>query len=348
MEARMNSTKIKTLVIFALLIFLTALVYGKQVAVLDDVSQPQYLAIDDNYLYISENHTVYIYSLKDYSLVTSFGKAGEGPREFKLQKPVTIPLVVDAQTENLVITCLGKVSFFTKKGQFLKEHRITDIPMSAMVQPVGKRFARARLFNDGSTTVTSILICDADMKILKEAYKQPYYFQQGKQMNPLGRPLLFATDMTTDHLMVDTGNGPVHVFDSEGKKKFTIQPKTEKIPFTAGHKKEILNFYKTDPRVKQYWDYLKNIIRFPQHFPPVFVAIPANGNVYLLTFRRKNGKGEYLIYDKTGAFVKQTFVPTSYISVMEPYPMIIKDKKLYQLVENEDDEEWQLHINAIE
>lgn len=315
--------------------------------ILEEINQPQFIAVDDHQCYIAENATVYIYSLKDFSLVKSFGKEGEGPREFKLRKPVTIPLVLDVQTPDMIITSMGKVSFFDKKGGFKREARVLYNFVNATVQPLGNAFARTKYARDNDKRVVTVLLCDKEMKTLSEVYRQPHFFQRGDKLNPLKRPLFITTDYSAGHLVVDTGAGPVHVFDHRGKKKFTIHPPADKIAVTESHKKEIYDFYRKDPRMKRAWNYFKTLIEIPMKFPPSYIALPANGKIYVFTYLRKEGKNQCLVYDKSGALVKDTFVPMEHISLIEAFPVFIHNNKLYQLVENFDDEEWELHINTI-
>jgi uncharacterized protein YlbG (UPF0298 family) len=68
---------------------------------------------------VTQEATVFIYSLKDFKLVKKFGKAGEGPREFRILPQ--LPLNIDARTDQIIVNSFGKVSYFTKQGEFIKE-----------------------------------------------------------------------------------------------------------------------------------------------------------------------------------------------------------------------------------
>jgi hypothetical protein len=47
--------------------------------------------------------------------------------------------------------------------------------------------------------------------------------------------------------------------------------------------------------------------------------------------------------DMQGKLVKKIFLPVSFMNVLDIYPYTVAGRKLYQLIENED-EEWELHI----
>ncbi len=64
-------------IIFILISFLT---YGKVVTALEEISQPKMMSISKDYLLITEGSSIFVYSMKDFSLVKKFGKEGEGPK----------------------------------------------------------------------------------------------------------------------------------------------------------------------------------------------------------------------------------------------------------------------------
>ena len=74
----------KKIILMILILLISIYSYGKIVASLEEVSKPQMMAISENYFLITEGSTIFIYSTKDFSFVKKFGKAGEGPREFKI------------------------------------------------------------------------------------------------------------------------------------------------------------------------------------------------------------------------------------------------------------------------
>ena len=47
-----------------------------------DIYKPQQIAVDNNYLYVSEGYGVNLYSLKNFKLIRKIGKKGSGPGEF--------------------------------------------------------------------------------------------------------------------------------------------------------------------------------------------------------------------------------------------------------------------------
>jgi hypothetical protein len=121
------------LILLILLVFLfTSAAYAGKLAALPGHLVPNALAVGDNYFYITENSTVYVYSMKDFKLVKKFGKKGEGPREFKGTSTLTV------LTDQLMVNSTGKVSFYTIDGTYLKE--FNNIVSGHTFNQLGSRF----------------------------------------------------------------------------------------------------------------------------------------------------------------------------------------------------------------
>ena len=61
----------------------------------------------------------------------------------------------------------------------------------------------------------------------------------------------------------------------------------------------------------------------------------------------EKGKTECFIFDFQGKFIERTFLPVKNMDAVDFSPLTIKNNKIYQLVENEESENWELHINGI-
>ena len=109
----------KKLGTLALILFFTGLVFAGKVVPFPDLLKPEAIAVDNEYIYITEGASVHIYSLKDFTLKKKFGKPGEGPQEFKLFPGVALRLTV--LPDYLLLESMGKLSYYTKEGNFKKE-----------------------------------------------------------------------------------------------------------------------------------------------------------------------------------------------------------------------------------
>ncbi len=89
---------------------------------------------------------------------------------------------------------------------------------------------------------------------------------------------------------------------------------------------------------------------FSDTFPAIWALIldRGAGRFYVMTWKRdKDKKFEMFVYTMDGKPVKKVFIPFVLADPLRPYPFYIYNGRLYQLIENED-EEWELHINKID
>jgi len=81
-------------------------------------------------------------------------------------------------------------------------------------------------------------------------------------------------------------------------------------------------------------------------FPLKFFLI-ADGKIYVQTFKREKNKSEFYIFDLDGKLIRKVMAPFRESELLCAYPYTIANGKIYQVTENEDTEEWELHIDEI-
>ena len=78
----------KYIIILIIILLFLSPAFAGQLKELPEIFNPSSISINDQYIYIVQDVNVFVYSLKDFKLVTKFGKAGEGPQEFmKIPQP---------------------------------------------------------------------------------------------------------------------------------------------------------------------------------------------------------------------------------------------------------------------
>jgi hypothetical protein len=329
----------KKLILILLLLLLASLVLRGKVVTLSDLVKPRHIAVDEHQIYIIEGTTVFIYSLNDFKLKKKFGKEGEGPQEFKRRI-----IQVNIQPDCIFLNSAGKVSYFKKDGKFIKERRAISPDMR--LTPFGNEFVGGRSLAENNTLYFFIGIYDTNLKKIKDVYKQERAVQMGgKGTKVFAHPLPYYTD--EDNLFIVKGKDLViDVLDKAGEKRYSITYDYKRINVTADDKKRVLDHLKTDPETKPYLEMIKPII-FPGYFPAIRNYYIADKKIYVLTYKQKNDKTECFIFDMKGTFLKQVFLPYVYVNPVDEYPAAIKNGRLYQLIENEGTEEWELHITGI-
>ncbi len=336
----------KCLILLAVILTFFMVTSGKKLAPLREILKPFHLSIDDQRFYVTQDTTIFIYSLKDFTLEKKFGKPGEGPQEFKLA-PGGPMLMTFPQRDLLVINSMGKVSFYTKEGNFIKELKSPVGGQSmSMFQPIGGQFAGFGMKMGKNFTIDiAVNIYDAQMKKVKEIHQQPF-LQQGKIMFPLVPPTFYVSD----NKIITAGQEDfaVNIFDAGGRKVTTITREYKRFKVTKEYKKGVHDSYKTNPDTKQLYVAIKNMITFSGRFPAIQFFYVNNRKIYIQTYLKKGKTYEFFIYDFKGKFLKRLFLPVAYQDGLRVCPTAIKDNKLYQVIENEEEEVWELHAHPIE
>ena len=118
--------KVQKIILITITLFVFGLNfnYGKKIGTITDVVNPFLLTIDKKKVYIVDGYQIYIYSLLDLSLLKKFGKKGDGPEEFKVVPQINMGnVLLDVYDKYLIVTSIGKLSYFSKDGKYIREIR---------------------------------------------------------------------------------------------------------------------------------------------------------------------------------------------------------------------------------
>jgi hypothetical protein len=327
---------------------------------LPDVVNPASVTLDENQLYITEGTSIYIYSLTDFKLIKKFGKRGEGPREFL--PPFGGNVNIDVQPNGLMVISAFKLSYFSKQGDYKKELRLPVFLLTNRpIRPLAKGFAGSALQRgtkaEKNLTMISYNIYDSNFKVIKEFYRTAQGYQgpqSNVQFNPFYWTLLEPSLYVYDNNIFlghygEHENGVIYVFDSKGKKLYDINPPYEKVEFTSEDKEASKDEFVTRGN-KQFYETNKHLFKLSSYFPLRQYFQVVDQKIYIQTYKRsKQGeRTEFLILDLKGDMLKRVMLPLKYTSHFSPYSYGIKNEKLYQIVENEEEEEYQVHIIEID
>lgn len=332
----------KKILITILLIILINPLIAEKIIPFPELLKPETISIDENQIYITEGASIYIYSLKDFKFKKKFGKKGAGPEEFKL--PQSGLLTIDVQTNEIIVNSLAKISYFSKDGKFKKETK-NSMGITMMLQSLGNGFAGIGISWDNKMMYRSLNLYDSNLNKSKEISKMKHDFQLGKGTRVLPTPYPFVS--YNNRLYITWENDfIIKVYNNKGEKLFSIKQNYDKLNVKKEHKKGITNWYKTDIRTAQYFEFLKPLI-FPAYFPAIRDMSINENKIYVLTYKQKENQSEFYILNLKGKFIKKRFLPLIEKNALEMYPYTINKGKLYQLVDNEDKEEWELLISYI-
>lgn len=312
--------------------------FAEKVASFTEFTNPFEFQVDVDRFYISEDTSIYIYSLKDYQLIKKFGRKGEGPGEFLIVGAGN-GLLIDIQPDNIMVNSYGKVVYFTKDGDYLKEKKIKAV--AKWLTPVNDQFVGLKYKRENKILYHQINLYNSSFELVKTIYQHKHGLQLGtkRKFNPLTIDPPACKVCDNKIFMLDGQHEAVHVFNEKGETLFSVTNKDELLEFTDQDKKDMLN----DSFWKELTQRIRPTIDFPGYFPPInwFYIDPVQKVIYLMNFNRDNENRKYILFDFKGRLIKKILLPSGgHIAFF--------NGKYYRLVENEDEEVWELHVTEIE
>jgi hypothetical protein len=325
----------------SVLLIFTAPVRAAKIAVFEDIMKPDMFAVSDERIIITERTSVSIYSLKDFHLIRKFGKEGEGPQEFKIS-PFGPPMAALPYNGKIYVSSDSKVSVFTNDGEFVSEARVMPFQF---YRPFGDKFIFTAMGTDeNKQTVLSINLADGKFNKLKELYLSDMTVGPSVKFNFPLTPFTFIPYKDRLYIVVGKEGFAIDVYDGNGTKLYRIKKDYESVTVPEDYKKKTLKWFQTNPGMKDYWEFFKDRITFKTDYPAIQNMFVTDDRVYVLTYKQKDGNSEMIVMDLKGKEEKRFFVP-----VVSPVGLDYYDKydiyegHLYRLVENVDDETWELH-----
>jgi hypothetical protein len=129
----------KGAVLFMIWLLFASVAIFPGIVPLPDLGKPNSITLDNNHIYIADVGHILIYRLKDFHLEKKFGNRGEGPGEFMLNDIDNYGLRIIVEPVYILVNSSGKISYFTKQGEFIKEKKIIDISGQQFFKPFGKK-----------------------------------------------------------------------------------------------------------------------------------------------------------------------------------------------------------------
>jgi hypothetical protein len=309
-----------------------------EVITLPGLHKPAEISIDNDHIYITDKEKIHIFALKDYKLVKSFGNKGEGPQEFKFQ----IGIEINTQTDNIIVESTDKLSFFTKKGQFIREIRL--ITRAGKFRPLGKGFVGTSGGISENSRYSTLNFFNEKLEKTAKIYKaiiQP----RGKKIQFLSTTWNYIT--TKDKVFICTKKDfVVDVVDKTGKTLFSITRDYKRIKIDRSFENNFFAWVKKN-RPPQLYERMKRMFEFPDTIPAIYDIFIDNDILYVITYKRKKEMNEVFLYTTMGKFIKTLNIPLYKDHPIDPLPYTIHDGKIFQLIDNAETEEWELRITPI-
>jgi hypothetical protein len=328
------------------LFFLSSFQLAAQVVPLPGLINPDSIMVDDHHIYITDRETIYIFSAVDFKLKTKFGKKGEGPKEFKINPAGVAKLQVDIQPGTIIVNSNSRVTFFTKDGKYLKEVQISS---GNNFKQIGDHYVGYSTSRESKILFLTINLYDSTFNKLKEIFRKEYYVQPNKKFNLVklgcGNARRAVYTVYNEKIFVEGEKNVIHVFNKEGNEQYIIKLNYERLKVSEKHKEEIrkdLYTFYTGPTMQKL---IKEKGYFPEYFTARIFKI-ADKQIFIPTYKKQNGENEFIILDLKGNVEKKIYLPCKDRQLLLAYSYSIKGSRLYQLFDNEETGEWELHITG--
>ena len=328
---------------------------------LPQLATPTSINVDGDEIFITDETSVWIYNLQDFTLKNRFGRKGPGPGEFEIRPQLSI------FPEYLLVNSMGKLGYYSRDGVLQNELEL-PFPYFYMyypMLPVGDKYLGFKLKRagvDGKIIHVGSLY-NQDFRLLRE-----FYWGGAPQLLPppppgRDRPKIdvevvydcFDVAVAEDKIFVaDTRKGfYIAVFDFEGKQLYEIKKDYTKLRIPEEFKKSFLQEQRESGR----WDWLQaryNYV-FRKYYPAFFSFKLIEGKIYVATFASQDDNYELILMDLTGNIKRRAFVfplhPLKRISSGNLYAYSneydIHDNKIYYLKRNMFDKTIALNIKSI-
>lgn len=314
-----------------------------------ELIKPESILVDGGQAYITQCTSVFVYSMEDGCLLKTFGREGEGPQEFMRSRAPWMPsLYLFLKPDQLLINSTGKISLYSRCGEFIKEMK--NPAQLRVFMPFGEKYIGFGFGQEGKDTYFVYYLYDAGFNKEKELIRMDSPEQQGKKIDPITmgmiKQILYRYGGGGRFVLPDF-DGVAHVFDTGGSEVATITPPYRKEMLTTQLSRKFDQLFKLDPRFKMIYSMQKDRIQFPGHLPLMKDYRVAENKLYMVSSKKVGDAYETFVYNLDGKLLEKIYLPLKDRDLLEVYPFAIADGKLYQLVENEDEEEWELHVNEI-
>ncbi len=334
----------------ALLLFSLAPLGAEKITTLDAPLVPSGLYIHNGRLFIADFPKIHIYSMKNYRLSKSFGRNGEGPGEFMSF------VRLHFQGDRIIFHSNMWLTTYSTELQMQKQQRVPE-DFHCGLRPLGAGFVTSDVVRrpgskDSTARDTIVSLNGGNLEKIKELYRQPYYFNLNKSVNAIylpeaGRRSGVRFFVAAEKIFIegeDGETGNIYVFDKTGKKLYTISYSFPRLKVTPAHVRAAEDYFALRRRGLFSLVKKRKTLSIPDYFPAIHYLFVKDGRIYVSPYRLKEEKNQFFIFDLEGKLIKEVLVPVKKQDMFTFYPMTISNGFLYQLCENqEEDEDWELH-----
>lgn len=320
--------------LFAVVIFIINIAIAQNQFLFEKINNPTDIYINNEKLYIVDDKAeINIFELKDFSFISKFGKEGKGKGEFSIRPDHHVSL--SFSDDKILVNSDGKISFYTKDGEFLSERK--SIKSTFSYKLLDANFvSMASVSKEGINYFTHNIYCKnlTSQKEINSFYND---YQPGKGLAAFSIAWQYFTCNNEIYIHNKEKGANIDVFNSEGEIVRSLKWNYQPVKVQQYHRDGVYDHYRTSPYTKDRFEQLKALLKFPEYFSACRSWYVTDEKVYVFSYLIKDNKTELIILDKDGVFVKRIFVPfyQKGTDIDRVYPYAINNGKLYQLIKEQ-------------
>jgi len=321
---------------------------AKNSITLPDIALPRRMAVNKTHLYILEaSNTLFCYSLLDGKLKFKVCRKGAGPQELQY-----LP-ILRLYPDYVFLGTTVKYIRYSLEGKMEEEKKM---PRESVLVPAGNQFV-LYIFSfvtipQGYGKIIIANLVNKKFQKIKEIYRSSepesgsFIISGGTQRGKIKIVENYFWIHAVDGklFICDSSKGfYIDVFDYNGNHLYLIKKNFPAVKITSKQRNALIEDYKIKSGFGDRWKQIasQNDIVFPETLPCMERVFITDNHIYVRTYVLKDRLSEYIILDYSGNILKKTYLPSTDICT-------IKNGKFYYLLENEEEETWELHIKNID
>jgi hypothetical protein len=338
-----TAIQMKTFIIAVMLLLSALFLTAEKILTFSELVNPHKIIVAGDEIIIEEFPKIYVYSVKDFKLKHSFGKEGEGPGEF-LKRSGYVRLNITVTKDLIFVESNGRLTFFSRKGEYIRQLNSAASGYLFKLLANGKLVANKDVAAANTRHKTLNLFNAENLKLEKQFCQVKHGTQPGKAIILFDKVLRSYVDDKYIYVVSDF-DFIIDVFDLEGNPVLKIRKKDYKpLKISEEDKEETHAYLKI---ALPSYPSIKDRLKFPENFLAIKNIVFDDNLLYVTTYFRKDDGLECFVFNQKGKFLKKIFLPLAKENIFREYPYDIYKGKIYQLVENDSEEGWDLHIRKI-
>jgi hypothetical protein len=316
------------------------LIYSQASSIIDleELENPRYVTADKNILLIEDNSKVKMFAMKDFRLIKTIGGKGEGPAEFK---NFACPQIL---SDSIMVSSTRKVSFFDFSGELIKEQKTNS--NRSIIKKIKDKYVSDSIKMEKDDFYISYNIYSPDFTVEKVLYKGKWAIHKGGEKDLFEIYFFDAYDGKV--IFAHREGFKIEILDENGNNLHTIKANLPRIPFTDEDMEKLFKGMEVNTKNKGYVQSMRKSAIKPDYYPAIRACRIADGKIYVVTYLKEKERSECLIFNMEGKQLKKVFIPLKDTSPIMTPLFTISNGHLYQLIDNEAKELYQLVVDKIE